>query len=96
MLTGFSCQQITTVWHLARGYSDQQIAEAMGLPLTTIKSRINQILTWLDLQNRTQLALLAIRAGIVELDQIHIRAAFHVAPQEGQTNGTTTTRTAQH
>ncbi|MQY06991.1 response regulator [Actinomadura macrotermitis] len=50
---------------VARGLSNLQIAEALGLTETTVKSRVNRVLTRLDLANRVQAALLAHEEGLV-------------------------------
>ncbi|MGK5553937.1 response regulator [Actinomadura kijaniata] len=50
---------------VARGLTNLQIAEALGLRETNVKSRVNRILTRLGLANRVQAALLAHEEGLV-------------------------------
>ncbi|GGU70420.1 DNA-binding response regulator [Streptomyces albospinus] len=50
---------------VARGRSNLQIAEALGLTEANVKSRVNRILTRLGLDNRVQAALLAHEAGLL-------------------------------
>jgi DNA-binding NarL/FixJ family response regulator len=49
---------------LARGLSNQQIADALVISERTARSHVSSILTKLGLASRTQAALLAIREGI--------------------------------
>lgn len=70
--THLSKPDVVTLWHLASGFSDRQIAAAMGLELSTVKKRVADLLQLLALDNRTQMALYALRVGIIRLDQIHI------------------------
>jgi DNA-binding NarL/FixJ family response regulator len=50
---------------VARGLSNFQIADALGLTQASVKSRINRILTRLGLANRVQAAILAHDAGLL-------------------------------
>ncbi|MCO6004897.1 response regulator transcription factor [Actinoallomurus purpureus] len=50
---------------VARGLSNLQIADALGLTQANVKSRVNRILTRLGLDNRVQAALLAHEAGLL-------------------------------
>ncbi|MEV0405530.1 response regulator transcription factor [Actinoallomurus sp. NPDC050550] len=50
---------------VARGLSNLQIADALGLTQANVKSRVNRILTRLGLDNRVQAAILAHEAGLL-------------------------------
>ncbi|GAA1752324.1 response regulator transcription factor [Luedemannella helvata] len=49
---------------IAQGRSNTEIAGALNMTLATVKSHVSHILTKLDLDNRTQVALLAHDAGL--------------------------------
>ena len=51
---------------LARGRANREIARQLGLAEKTVKTHVSAILTKLGVQDRTQAALYAVRAGIVE------------------------------
>ncbi len=70
---GFSVPEIVTIWHAAHGMTYQEIAAAMGLSQRTVRHRMGLTFERLKLENRTQLALLALRSGLIRLDDIHIR-----------------------
>jgi DNA-binding NarL/FixJ family response regulator len=53
---------------LGRGLTNPQIAERLHLSESTVKSYISRLLTKLDLTNRTQAALLAHQAALVDND----------------------------
>lgn len=55
--------------HVATGASNQEIADALNLSERTVGKHITNILAKLNLSNRTQAALYALRNGIVHLDQ---------------------------
>ncbi|MEV6056119.1 response regulator transcription factor [Streptomyces sp. NPDC052107] len=57
-------REIQVLVLLARGLSNARIAADPGLSRTTVKSRVNRILTGLGLENRVQAALCAHRAGL--------------------------------
>ncbi|GAB3967970.1 response regulator transcription factor [Actinoallomurus acanthiterrae] len=50
---------------VARGLSNLQIADALGLTQANVKSRVNRILTRLGLDNRVQAAILAYETGLL-------------------------------
>jgi len=50
--------------YLALGRSNHEIAEALGVGTTTVRSHVSSILRKLNLGNRTQAALYAIEAGL--------------------------------
>jgi DNA-binding NarL/FixJ family response regulator len=50
---------------IANGHSNAEIARALLMSVTTVKSHVSSILTKLDLGNRTQIALLAHDADLV-------------------------------
>ncbi len=52
---------------VARGYSNQQIADVLVVGETTVKTHVARVLAKLELQNRVQAAILAYETGLVEL-----------------------------
>ncbi|TQM15302.1 response regulator [Pseudonocardia kunmingensis] len=50
---------------LARGRSNAEIADGLGMTVATVKAHVSHVLTKLDLGNRTQVALLVHDAGLV-------------------------------
>ncbi|RIK35675.1 MAG: DNA-binding response regulator [Chloroflexi bacterium] len=57
---------------IARGLSNQEIADELGLSLSTVRTHVSKILSKLHLDNRTQAALHALRKGIVDLAQVRV------------------------
>jgi DNA-binding NarL/FixJ family response regulator len=50
---------------LAKGQSNTEIADNLGLTESNVRSRVNRIMTRLQADNRVQAALIAYRAGLV-------------------------------
>jgi two-component system, NarL family, response regulator LiaR len=55
--------------HVARGLSNQEIADLLIISERTVRTHISHILDKLDLENRTQAALYALRHGLTSLDE---------------------------
>ncbi len=53
---------------VAQGRSNQEIAQELVISEKTVKTHVSNILTKLQLEDRTQLAIYAIRKGLVNLD----------------------------
>ncbi len=51
---------------VARGQSNQAIAQALVISERTVKTHVSNILSKLDLSDRTQLAIFAFQNGLVE------------------------------
>lgn len=64
-LAGLSAREREVVIAVGQGKSNAEIAAALYLSLATVKAHVSSILTKLDLDNRTQVALLAHDAGLV-------------------------------
>jgi DNA-binding NarL/FixJ family response regulator len=58
-------READVVLAIARGRTNQEIADELYLSVATVKTHISHAMTKLDLANRTQLALLAHDAGLV-------------------------------
>jgi NarL family two-component system response regulator LiaR len=54
---------------VARGMSNQEIAESLVVGEATVRSHVSTILRKLQLANRTQAALYALRQGLASLDE---------------------------
>jgi two-component system NarL family response regulator len=63
-LTG---RELEVLEQIVRGGSNKEIAAALGISEATVKSHINNILSKLDVADRTQAATKAIQRGIVHL-----------------------------
>jgi NarL family two-component system response regulator LiaR len=56
--------------HVAHGLSNQEIADKLIISERTVRTHISHILDKLDLENRTQAALYALRHGLTGLDEL--------------------------
>ncbi len=56
--------------HLARGLTNQEIADTLVVSTATVNTHVSKILSKLNLTSRTQAALYALRKGLVSLDEL--------------------------
>lgn len=59
-----SDREIEVIAMLARGYENNEIAEQLGISGKTVKNHVSNILAKLEMTNRVQLAVFAVRTGI--------------------------------
>jgi NarL family two-component system response regulator LiaR len=64
-----TARELTVLKLLAKGYSDQRIADDLLISVRTVSAHVHNILGKLGLENRTQAALYALRYGLVDLDE---------------------------
>ncbi len=55
---------------IARGFSNENIAQSLFISDATVRTHVSNILSKLNLTNRTQAALYALREGLASLDDI--------------------------
>ncbi len=55
--------------HIARGLTNERIAERLFISEATVRTHVSNILAKLGLSNRTQAALYALREGLASLDE---------------------------
>jgi two-component system, NarL family, response regulator LiaR len=63
-----TAREVEVLGLIARGMSNQHIAEALFVSETTIRFHVSNILGKLHLANRTQAVLFALREGLAQLD----------------------------
>jgi DNA-binding NarL/FixJ family response regulator len=61
-------RELTVLKLLAKGYSDQRISANLSISVRTVSTHVHSILSKLDLENRTQAALYALRNDIANLN----------------------------
>lgn len=59
-------REIDVLKLVARGESNPKIAEALSITVNTVKVHLRNILSKLQLENRTQIAAYAVQSGLVE------------------------------
>lgn len=62
-------RELTVLKLLARGYSDQRIAATLSISVRTVSTHVHSILRKLELENRTQAALFALRNELVDVKE---------------------------
>ena len=62
-------REIDVLENVARGESNQQIAENLHITVNTVKTHLKNILAKLQVENRTQAATYAIRTGLISPNQ---------------------------
>lgn len=61
-------REVDILRHVAQGQSNQEIADLLIISERTVRTHISHILDKLNLENRTQAALYALRQGLAHLD----------------------------
>lgn len=64
-----SAREKEVLTKLAEGLRNQEIADQLGLSLSTVKSHVNAILDKLDAVDRTEAVVTALKRGIIHLPQ---------------------------
>jgi NarL family two-component system response regulator LiaR len=64
-----TARELDVLREVARGYSNQEIADRLSLSEATVRTHISHILSKLQLASRTQAALYALREGLVSLQE---------------------------
>jgi NarL family two-component system response regulator LiaR len=63
-------REIDMLKQLARGLSNEQIADTLHVSEATVRTHVSHILSKLNLANRTQAALYALREGLASLEDV--------------------------
>ena len=58
-------RELDVLRHIAKGYSNQEIAKQMVVSTSTIHSHVSRILAKLEVSSRTQAVIYSMRAGII-------------------------------
>lgn len=66
---GLSSREHDVIELVAEGLRNQEIAEKLGLSLSTVKCHVNAIMDKLDAQDRTEAVVTALKRGIIHLPQ---------------------------
>lgn len=65
-----TAREVEVLQQVARGLSNQQIAERLVISEATVRTHVSNILGKLQLASRTQVALYALREGLASLDDV--------------------------
>ncbi|MGO8673419.1 MAG: response regulator [Capsulimonadaceae bacterium] len=68
-----SDREIAVLRLMTAGQSNKEIASSLGLSLGTVKCHVNSLLAKLDVEDRTQAVVTALRKGVIELDASNVR-----------------------
>jgi DNA-binding NarL/FixJ family response regulator len=63
---GLTAREMDVLRLLGKGYRNREIAEALGLSVTTVKTHVARIFKRLDVSDRTDAVVTALRSGIIE------------------------------
>ncbi|HXE72391.1 MAG TPA: response regulator transcription factor [Candidatus Nitrosotenuis sp.] len=59
-------REIEVLSHIGRGLNNKELAQALVISETTVKSHVANIMNKLDLRDRVEMVLLAVEAGLVQ------------------------------
>jgi len=65
---GLTTRELEVIRLVARGRSNHEIAQELVISEKTVKTHVSNILGKLNLEDRTQLAIHAIKSGLVQED----------------------------
>jgi DNA-binding NarL/FixJ family response regulator len=68
-----TARELSVLQLIVKGKSNKEIADELGIFESTVKTHVNNILSKLDVNDRTQAATTALQRGIVHLPQADIR-----------------------
>jgi two-component system, NarL family, response regulator LiaR len=68
-INDLTARELTVLKLLAKGFSDQRIADILLISVRTVSAHVHNILGKLGLENRTQAALYALRYGLADLEE---------------------------
>jgi NarL family two-component system response regulator LiaR len=69
---GLTERELAVLGRLARGFSNQEIADALVISERTVRTHVSNILSKLHLTNRTQAALYALKGGLAKLEDAEL------------------------
>lgn len=64
-----TAREVEVLRHVARGWTNEEIARELGVSEVTIRTHVSNILGKLHLENRVQATLYALKRGISKLDE---------------------------
>ncbi|HET7559093.1 MAG TPA: response regulator transcription factor [Limnochordia bacterium] len=68
-LSELTPREVDVIKLIAKGYTNQQIADELFISPHTAKNHVSNIYRKLGIDDRTRVALIAIQAGLVSLDR---------------------------
>lgn len=74
LATPLTPRETETLKYIAEGYSNKQIAHALGISEQTIKNHVTSILSKLDANDRTHAVVLAFRQGWIDIGESAAKA----------------------
>lgn len=63
-------REVSVLFYLVHGYNNVQIAQELNISIHTVKAHLEAIYEKLHVTNRVQAAILVIKLGIIDLDNI--------------------------
>jgi len=66
----FSSRELEIIRLVARGIGNKQIAETLGVSLSTVRGYLEQVFAKLNAASRTEAVVTALRVGLIEMDDL--------------------------